>query len=559
MALTITIEGKGVIATGDAISDSSGGTWAELGAGSISLSTETYLVGSTCPAGAYSNKAGWHYYDIGSGNELDFTASTGTEAGQFIYMPIMNPTPGLNETTANDGLRIRIGSSTSDYREFMILSGDDFNGWYGRWKTFVIDPTQSGSWADTGTFDISSVRYFGIYVDAVALAKGDNIFIDQISVGTGLRITGTSTTGWKDVVDYCTDYPNRAWGMMEERGGIYYCKGKIYIGDSTQTAVTSFSDSNRIIQWENTEYWDDTGSSWISSLPTDAYGIVVEDAASYTTTFNDGVVVGSDNGRSGTTFIGNSQQNVTIDLYGGNNTSSVSTLYGTKFQGITGGITSGNDGDHKFYGVTFVGCAQFDPVGAPPIRNCIFAETADVDAALLWNENIDIQDCNFIANSTGAAIEMPSSAGTPYSYVQLYFSGNTYDVLNSSGSAITINKAGTPASDPSTYEGTTVTFQGSVTITITVKDVYGAVIQNAQTGIYLLSDGTELLNTDTNASGVASTTYSGSTPADVKVWIRKASAGATRYRNYSSVQTVSSSGLTLSVTMTIDPNNNATT
>jgi len=138
MALTITIEGKGVIANSDALTDDTGGTgtgdWIELGAGAISLSEETYLRGDKCVAGAYSNKAGWHYFDLGAGNELDFDTG-GDELGQFIYLPIFNPTPGLNESKANGGLRVQIGSSTTDYREFMILSSDDFNEWNGSWKT----------------------------------------------------------------------------------------------------------------------------------------------------------------------------------------------------------------------------------------------------------------------------------------------------------------------------------------------------------------------------------------------------------------------------------------
>ena len=95
--------------------------------------------------------------------------------------------------------------------------------------------------------------------------------------------------------------------------------------------------------------------------------------------------------------------------------------YGTTIKNVTGLINSGNDGDHKFFGCSFLKCVQFDPVGAPQIKNCIFAETIDVDAALLWNENINIQDCTFIANTTGAAIEMPSAAGSPYAYNALFF------------------------------------------------------------------------------------------------------------------------------------------
>jgi len=555
MALTITIEGKGVIANSDGLTDSAGGSWTELGAGSISLSTETYLYGSSCVAGAYSNKAGWHYFDIGSGNELDFDTA-GSEEGQFIYLPIFNPTPGLNESISNGGLRIRIGSSTTAYREWMILASDDFNEWTGSWKTFVLDPTKPGSVSDTGSFDVGAVRYIGIYVDATALAKGDNIFIDQIAVGFGLRVTGTSTTGWQDLVDYCTDYPNRAWGMVEKRGDTIYVKGKIFIGATDQTAATSFADSGKIIQFEKSEYY--YSAAWVSTLPTDACGIVLEDHASndsYTTTYSDGVAVGSDAGRSGSSISGNDNENVEIDFSGLTRANSLITLYGTKFNKIYGQLDFTDDSNHKYFSCSFADCVQVVPGGAAVIRNCIFAETADADAALLWDEDIDIQDCNFIANTTGAAIEMPSAAGTPYSYTRLYFDGNTYDVLNSSGSAITINKSGTPASDPSTYEGSSVTFQGSVDITITVKDADGNVLENVQTAVYKLSDRSELMNEDTNASGVAAETYSGSTPVNVEVRCRKASTGATKYLNFSSNQEISSSGLTMTVTLLEDPNN----
>jgi hypothetical protein len=563
MALTITIEGKGVIANSDALVNDTGGTgtgdWLEDGLGSMSLSTETYLYGSSCVATAYSNKAGWSYFDIGSGNELDFTTTTGTEEGQLVYMWVFFPTPGLGESVTNGGFQLRIGSDTSNYRSWIVSASDDLNGWYGDWKCFVIDPNTTGSVTDTGTYNVASCRLFGFYLDATATAKGDNLFIDQIAVGKGLRITGTSTTGWKDVVDYCTDYPNRAWGMMQERDGIYYAYGNIYIGDSTQAANTSFSDSGRIIRFATTQYRT-SGGTWATTIPAGWAGIYFEDAtATYTTTFTDGVIVGSDAGRSGSTIIGDPELNVSIDFSGLTLAGSDINCYGTAFKNLTGTLAMENDTDHVFYSCTWTACAQVDPVGAAVFRNCIFTETADLDAALLWNENIDIQDCQFIANTIGAAVEHPSAAGSPYTHTKLYYSGNTYDVLNSSGSAITVTKSGTPQSDPSTYEGSLVTFQGSVDVTITVKDEAGAVIQNVQTAVYKISDRTEIMNEDTNASGIATEAYTGSTPVNVEVRCRKASAGATKYKNYSSTQEISSSGLTLTVTMIEDPNNNATT
>ena len=103
----------------------------------------------------------------------------------------------------------------------------------------------------------------------------------------------------------------------------------------------------------------------------------------------------------------------------------------------------------------------------------------------------------------------------------------------------------------------------SVTITITVKDEAGDPVDAAQVGVYTPSTGTslreELMNKDTNASGIATESYTGTVPITVEVRVRKASFGDTKYKNFSSLQTITASGLSLAVTMQIDPNNNATT
>ena len=98
--------------------------------------------------------------------------------------------------------------------------------------------------------------------------------------------------------------------------------------------------------------------------------------------------------------------------------------------------------------------------------------------SLAPTHSINIKQCNFIANTTGAGVEHPSATGSPYTYTDLVFSGNTYDVNNTSGSAIEISKTGT--SDPTNYTGSTVTFLGaSVTIKATAINTSGTRIENA--------------------------------------------------------------------------------
>ena len=451
MALTIAIEGRGVIANCDSVladtGGAGGGVWSEEGGGTVSLSADVFLYGVSCIGGKYASKSGFHQFNIGAANVLDFSPG-GTEEGQFIYIWVAMTALGTLDALATFPLCVRVSSNspgTANYKDYLIAGNDDKNGWSGGFKLFVIDPTMAPSRVN-GTPDISAIVTLGVWVDCSTSARADSIFVDQVAVGKGLRLTGSSTSAWEEAVTYCTDYSTRAWGMLQEREGIYYAYGKMYIGDTTQTANVSFEDSNKIIQFGLSEFY--RSGEWIQTTPTDFHGIVIEDASTYPTVFTDGVIVGTDRGRAGTSFVGNTGTDVSLDLHAGSDTGSITSLYGTTLKQLTGPINVGDSVHHKIYGVSLSACSQFNPVGSPVIRNCIFAETADVSGALLWNEDIDITNCNFIANTVGAGIEMPSAVGTPYAYDALFFNGNTYDVNNSSASAISINKNN--LSDPTT-------------------------------------------------------------------------------------------------------------
>ena len=117
---------------------------------------------------------------------------------------------------------------------------------------------------------------------------------------------------------------------------------------------------------------------------------------------------------------------------------------------MRGGIKLHNDISSLFYGGVVNRSGQFDPVGAPKLRNLVFSGTTDEytadtndGSALLWNNNIDIKDCQFIANTDGD-VEKPHGiehplAGT-YGYDNLTFSGNDFDAhFIASTGVLTIN------------------------------------------------------------------------------------------------------------------------
>jgi hypothetical protein len=408
--------------------------------------------GSACLGIQVSNTTIQDYISVTSFNGLN----------EKIYM-WMKPL-GQMDTLANGGVGIVVGDGTNIIAYY--LGGSNYTpafNIYG-WACYVLDlnnkPTGfaaiSGSEASLNEAAITQVG-FRFKTLAKSLGGAENCFLDIARRGTGLEIKG-GTSGdpaiWAEVAaDDASIASGKAYGIvMEFQPGVYGVQGDIYIGDQTGTTSTYFKDANATVVFM------DTGAL--------AYTFSVVGNSTGTNEFIDGIVVGSGDtrtGRSGSTYL-NAGPQVTVDL----NDTNVDTLelYGTKFQLIDQGVFFGADTSHVVAGVIFQQCGQVD-LGQVVARNLSFAETTATDAALLWNESINIKNSRFTANTTGAGIEHPSSVGTPYSYDNLQFSGNTFDVNNTSGSAIVISLLNTPTGAPTTYTGSSVTFSASVTVTIT--------------------------------------------------------------------------------------------
>jgi hypothetical protein len=470
MALTIALDGIGIIANASSTTESLGtGTnqWNEDGFGTDSFTTDTFLQGGESFAGAYSNRAGFQYYRTAV--SYDFSEGTG-DFGQFIWIWVNCPTLGLLETRDNKGLAIRIGSTLTAYTDYYIGGRDDSNGWLGDWKCFVIDPNIAGTLDTGGGLDITNVNYIGVWIETIANAKGDNIFIDQIAIARGLEITGTwdnvtYSGAWEEVEAYCSNYSVRALGNFQSKSGIYYMQGSINIGDSTQTQATVFEDSNKVIKFDTSEFWN--GSAWVSTYTsTSSIGIRILDSTGFSTEFTDGVPVGTDNGRNGCTYIGGAEsvnQRMSFQASTTQNASSFVRLYGTTIRNARGTVSFGSSSNDKILGATIASSSQLVTGGPALIRNSIisgFTTALTTEAALLYSSGTDIQDCSFISNDY--AIEI--GTGTSTDFTNLIFSSNTVDVNNQTGATHTINKLGT--TNASTSSGSTVVFVGLKTLTV---------------------------------------------------------------------------------------------
>lgn len=109
--------------------------------------------------------------------------------------------------------------------------------------------------------------------------------------------------------------------------------------------------------------------------------------------------------------------------------------------------------------------------------------------------------------------------------------------------------------------GATFTPPVTVTLSVTIVDAAGDPVQNARVGIYSDPEGpseTELMNELTNASGLATESFNYTVDTPVSVRVRKGSAADNpKYIPENTSQTITSSGLTVTITLREDPVNSA--
>ena len=446
MAISVSVTGYGIYDGVDALTNiniakiaGSGGTPSAVltGDGIHNGESATVTVNKTHIA-IYSTAASLNF-DTGGGQE-----------GQMIYVWGNFLAAGLLNTQAAGGFGVILYSGTA-WREYYFYGSDNYAGGYAR---MVIDPTKTAS-ASSGTFNINNITGIGVFANVGGnTGRFDNLILDRIDVGTGLTITGSTTNLYDELLAWDETSANRT-GMFQ---ALNKSKTALELLGALDISGTHNAESSKIFLAEPTYY---NGTSVVPSVPVDYFSINHTGAS----TIQYGIKVGTGDtarGRSGVTISGNSTYDLGIDFDDGSVASM--KVYGSTFEFCTGALTWGTNGAHELIGSTFNACGQFDPVGGIVIRNCVFSGyTLDTDAALLWNENINIKNCSFIANTDGtnspAAIEHPASTGTPYTYDSLVFSGNDFDVNNTSGNAISVTPVGNTnvtADDPDKGSAVTV-------------------------------------------------------------------------------------------------------
>lgn len=511
--------------------------WSALGGGGAGLSASPDI------AVEGTNAVDKQITNAEKGQEFSFTAVT-PGANEHFYVWIANTTPGLINTLANRGLAMVAGNSNANLMQFHLTGSDVFKleeAFYC-WVIRYVNTTNTSRpyrtiWNGTPGTTVGSV---GATMFTTTTVKGANLGVDAIRRGNTVTVTagdsGTPAT-WDAFATYAHN-STRRWGIVQPSPGGATIMGGVIWGTGA-TAVYS-RDSNRTIAVRDTEH----------SLSTLSY-IEFNNASSDVVWDNVGLVALGTNAR-GRIIV--------------NNNAPV-TWKNSVLQGINtttdGGTNSVWDGD------TWTGCNAVTAAGGSFLNTNHITPTVAADASsLIWNLATDTNNKlngSTFSKGTNAhhAINFGASSPTSVTLTDCTFTGfntttneqndSTFFVDKASGT-MTINIAGSgTAAANLTYKRQasstcTVTISGSVTVTVNVKDGSGNAIEGASVRVEQDPSGTLISQGSTNASGVYTFAYTGSTPQNVltkvrlKGWVATTGTGSI----------VSGTGLTQNFTLTPD-------
>jgi hypothetical protein len=348
---------------------------------------------------------------------LDFDS---TYAGQFVYVWGSFLAPALLNTQAANGMGICMSSGTPTTSNYSLWSFFGNGNYTGGWRRMVIDPTKTRS-TGQGTFSTNNVTHIGVFANVgTNTAKFDNLILDCCDVGTGLQITGTSTTGL--VSELLTNEATNRYGIvtaLNDPQTAAALAGKLTIGYGSGSLSASVTDENSKLFVARPQYYL---SGVQPAVPLTYAGIEVLGAGSGTTDITIGQPVSTTSGRNGITLAGNAVYTPTFDRDDGSVDSA--DFYGTSLENITGTINL--DGVHDFNGNTMVSCAgvsiadgsevkaltsvlsgQINLNSTGKLTNSIIINNTASSNVLATNID-DISGCSFTSDGTGHAIEIDS-------------------------------------------------------------------------------------------------------------------------------------------------------
>lgn len=542
---------SGVISNGEETTGYTEPTGATAGAITMNDS-DFFIQGSACCSKTQAAVGyGGLIYNSGSAKTIPSPGAV------FVWMFYAATSTLASE--AAGGFRIIIGSATTAFRHWYVRGVDTYA--YGGWICVPVDPTVAGD-TNTGTPNMASLQYFGTiaYVPGPGYAqRGNPHGLDAMRYGRGeSRIANGSTAdGYATFLGYATTNDNQSnrWGLIQAvapgvHSAGYLVQGLVIFGYG---AATDFRDSNTSIVINDTKK---VVSSFNAFEVRNALSRVDLTAISFTAL--------------GTTSRGNwiTTDNADVNL----DTCTFTDMDTFTFLSASAALSC-----------TFRRCNAVTVTGSDLRGSGFRTPTVAADASgLVWTDTTEtdgLLDNATFSKGTNAhhAISFASTTtNVDYTLRGIDFTGfNATSASNDSAiyvaattGTITIYLIGCSGSITAKSAGATVTFfSNPVTVSITTKDVGGAVVGSANVFLTAASGGLGILPAGATVSSI---TRINSTTAEAthaaahnmstgdKVYIQGANQAA-----YNGVFTITLVGVATPTTMyrytlASDPGTNAT-
>lgn len=428
--------------------------WNAYGGGSsgLSASPDLSMQGTNCVDKQITN--------ADKGMLYDSTTAITLGSGDHIFVWIFCGTPGLTDSIQNNGTSVGIGTGTAAFCKYHV-EGNDTYGAAGRTgKCYVVDYTNRTTNATppyrtaTGTPG-ASPSFFGGGLNTTATVKGANLGVDAIRYGTGAYLTAGELISAGDASDNpCTfdgfatqnDNVSNRWGILTNLGGSYELQGTFAIGQNNAGTATlcRFEDSDRNISLVDTFH---SASNFTQ--------ILIDHASTVC-----------------------NWTNINITALGTNNPGLIAVQSNNPEFNVTGGTltnigTTVLRSNSTMTGVTWRGTDQITQNGAT-LDGCIIDQNSATAALLSDNPSLT-DDCTFISDGTGHAIEITSSGiysltGHSYSgYAGSNGSTGNEVIYNNSGGSVTLNVSG--GDTPTVRDGAGASTTVNATVTFSLSNV----------------------------------------------------------------------------------------
>ncbi len=429
------------------------------------------------------------------------------------------------EVADDPGYTLRLTDGSANYVEWRIAGSDT---WGGEWRCFVLDVNDTSDiYASSGSLDLSDIDVITWYVDisnSGNIRIIDNQWNDIVRIGTGLKATGTDF----DLTDIAADDNLAAnkYGITENIDGVIFCQGELQIGDGATTTTFNSTDEALIYRDRNA----------------DGLGVVSDGL--YKLTFSG---TGCTANVAGLVAKGAGITDKTRYLIDAATTDITLTLDASTF--IRADYVNFAAGD-SITNCSFNDCRQIDPSTSTFQGNTISNYATTSGGALLFpSDDNNMSDLTFVNNWDSVEYGTGSDSTDPnFNNFQFDDVGGKYDVNNTSSVSGTIGLSNESNANSYNPSGDVVSFSTSVQLTMTVKNSAGTTISGAFAYIDNNDETPYIMNTTTNAVGVASTSYVGTAVYD-SVWrVRKYG-----YKPYKQLVDIIASNISVPVTLVVDP------